>query len=57
LKNYVLRHGAKREGLYFRRKALALLAADPRIVLKATKRKRFSAHRASIELPLEQATR
>ena len=55
LKNYVLLKGPQREGIYFRRKALGVLAKDPRIELRARVRKSFSAHKHTIELPPEEA--
>jgi hypothetical protein len=55
LRNYLLRHGPDREGMYFRRHALQKLAGEPRIALSATARKRYSAHQSSIELPPDVA--
>lgn len=57
VRNYLLRHGFEREGMYFRRRALGLLRRDPRFDLTATARKRFSAHARTIEVPPEQARR
>lgn len=55
VRNYLLRHGPERQGVYFRRRALAALRADPRITLNAIVRKRYSAHRHTVEVPPEQA--
>ncbi len=55
VRNYVLRSGPRREGMYFRRRCLALLARDSRIDVRATFRRSFSANRKSIELPPEEA--
>ena len=55
VKNYIVRRGADREGVYFRSKALKRLQADDRISLSTILRSRFSANRKSIELPPEQA--
>ena len=57
VRNYIVRHGPEREGMYFRRRALGLLRRDPRFDLTATARKRFSAHARTIEVPPEQARR
>lgn len=57
LKNYLLRRGPAREGLYFRRKTLAVLRRDPRVTLHAVVRKHFSAHKNTIELPPDEARR
>lgn len=55
VRNYLLRHGPGRQGVYFRRRALAALRADSRITLNAIVRKRYSAHRHTVEVPPEQA--
>jgi hypothetical protein len=55
LRNYVLRQGPAREGMYFRRRALQELGRESRIALSATARKKYSAHQNSIELPPEEA--
>ncbi|MDB5189508.1 MAG: hypothetical protein JWL82_465 [Parcubacteria group bacterium] len=55
VRNYLFRHGPHREGLFFRRRALALLARDPRIALSAIVRKRFSAHAKTIEVAPDTA--
>lgn len=54
VKNYLLHSGSRREGAYFRRRALALLKKDSRIVVKAIMRRAFGAHAKTIELPVEQ---
>lgn len=51
LRNYLLRRGAHREGLYFRRKAIRALQNDKRIVFSGVARRSFSAHKNSAELP------
>lgn len=55
VKNYIIRRGADREGVYFRGKALRKLSEDMRITLTAIVRARFSANRKSIELSPELA--
>lgn len=55
VKNYVLRGGPYRDGVYFRTKALKKLKGDRRISLTTILRSRFSANRKSIELPPKQA--
>ncbi|KKW43419.1 MAG: Exostosin family protein [Parcubacteria group bacterium GW2011_GWB1_57_6] len=55
IRNYAVRHGPRKQGIYFRRHALSSLAADPRIVLNTIVRKRYSAHRNTIEVPPAQA--
>ncbi len=50
VRNYLMRSGVRRDGVYFRRRALASLASDPRIELSATLRARFSGNSKSIEL-------
>lgn len=55
LRNYLLRRGAARQGLYFRRRSLDLIARDPRIELHAIVRTAFSGNRKTIELSPEQA--
>jgi len=57
IRNYILRHGPDREGLYFRRHALASLARESAITLDVTARRRFSAHRKTIEVAPEDARR
>lgn len=54
-KNYVLRHGPARDGAYFRRRAIAILQNDSRILFTAVLRKHFSAHKNTIEIPPEEA--
>jgi len=54
VRNYIVRRGPDREGLYFRRHALGSLARDPRITLDAVVRKRFSGHRKTIEAGPEE---
>lgn len=54
LRNYLQYRGPRREGMYFRRKSLALLHNDKRIELRTIVRKRFSGNTKSIEVsPLE----
>ncbi|MDB5224835.1 MAG: Exostosin family protein [Candidatus Adlerbacteria bacterium] len=55
VKNYVLKHGPEREGIYFRRRALRALFASPRIQLNAIVRKRFGANRTTLEVSPEVA--
>lgn len=57
VRNYFLRQGPEREGMYFRRRALGLLGRDARFDLTATARRHFSAHARTIEVPPEQARR
>lgn len=57
VRNYILRKGAARQGLYFRRRSLDLLARDPRIELHAIMRTAFSGNRKTIELSPEQGRR
>ena len=57
IRNYLLRHGAKRQGVYFRRRSLALLGRDPRIELHAIVRNSFSGNRKTVEVSPEQARR
>lgn len=57
LRNFILRHGAEREGLYFRRRALEVLKSDSRIQLSAIVRSSFSANRKTVEIPPEVARR
>lgn len=57
LRNYLEYKGDRREGTYFRRRAIDLLASDSRIELKAILRKRFGAHAKTIELPPDVARR
>ncbi len=54
VRNYIVRHGPHKQGMYFRRHALAALAADPRIELNTIVRKYYSAHRRTVEVPLAQ---
>lgn len=55
VRNYIVRRGPHKQGIYFRRHALAALASDPRIALNATVRKHYSAHRHTVEVPPAQA--
>jgi len=55
IRNYAMRSGADREGIYFRRRALALLSRDFRIELRSSIRRSFSAHASTIELAPERA--
>lgn len=55
IRNYFLRHGPDREGMYFRRHALASLARESDISLDVTARRRFSGHRKTIEIAPEDA--
>ncbi|MDB4992170.1 MAG: hypothetical protein JWL75_415 [Parcubacteria group bacterium] len=55
LKNYVLRSGIEREGLYFRRKALKALSRSSDVQLIAILRSRFSGNRKTIEGSPEKA--
>lgn len=57
LRNHFLRKGPARQGLYFRRRALALLAHDVRIELHAIARSAFSGNRKTIQLSPEVARR
>lgn len=57
VRNYVIRHGPGREGVYFRRRALARLRSDPRIDFNAVVRQRYSGHKNSIEVSPEEARR
>lgn len=54
VRNHVLRHGADREGMYFRRVALSVLKHNPSIKMKAIVRHSFSAHKDTIERPQEE---
>lgn len=55
LRNYLLRQGVDRQGVYFRRRALAALERDTRIALRQIVRKNFSANRKTVEVTPEQA--
>jgi hypothetical protein len=55
LRNYVLRTGPRREGVYFRRKALSTLENDSAIDMRVHVRQTYSAHTKTIELSPEQA--
>lgn len=55
VRNYLVRHGPRRQGAYFRRRAIAGLTADRRLTFNAIIRKRYSAHRNTIEVPPAQA--
>lgn len=57
VRNYLLRRGAARQGLYFRRRSLGLLARDPRIGLQAIVRTTFSGNRKTIQLSPDEARR
>ncbi len=57
LRNYIIRHGVGKEGVYFRRLAMRTLEKDSRVEARFLMRKSFSAHRESIELSPEQARR
>ncbi|MGB4076508.1 MAG: exostosin family protein [Minisyncoccia bacterium] len=57
VRNYLMRHGPEREGVYFRRHAIASLSGDTRIDFCYTARRSFSGNRKSIELPPEEARR
>ena len=54
IKNYMLLRGVRREGTFFRRTALRLLAQDSRISCDTILRKKFGAHKNTIEVPIEQ---
>jgi hypothetical protein len=55
VRNYLEYKGDRREGTYFRRKAIAYLSRDSRIDVRAILRRRFGAHAKTIELPPEVA--
>jgi len=55
LRNYIVRSGAHRQGVYFRRKALSSLRLDARVILNAIIRKNYSGHRNTIEISPTQA--
>ncbi len=55
IRNYIVRHGPRKQGIYFRRHALAVLATDSRIILNTIIRKQYSAHRNTIEISPAQA--
>lgn len=55
VRNYIMRQGPHKQGIYFRRHALASLANDQRIECNTIIRKRYSAHRNTIEIPPAQA--
>jgi len=57
IKNYVLLYGPKRGGAYFRRLALQSLRRTSGIKSTIIVRRRYSAHRKSIEVPPEEARR
>ena len=57
VRNYSVRRGVGREGVYFRRLAMRTLAKDSRVELRTIMRKAFSGHKESIELSPEQARR
>lgn len=57
VRNYVQYKGDRREGTYFRRKAISYLSSDARIDVRAILRRRFGAHAKTIELPPEVARR
>lgn len=57
LRNYLQYKGDRRNGTYFRRRAIGYLTRDPRIELRAILRKRFGAHAKTIELPPDVARR
>jgi hypothetical protein len=54
LRDYALAVGAKRSGLYFRRRGLSILTKSPDVTLNAIVRSSFSAHRKTLEAPLEE---
>lgn len=55
IRNYIVQQGPYKQGLYFRRRALAALKQDSRIILKTILRRHYSAHRNTVEVPPEQA--
>jgi Exostosin family len=55
VRNYIVRRGVGREGVYFRRLAMRTLEKDPRVELQVIMRKAFGAHKSTIELSPEQA--
>lgn len=57
VRNYIFRYGPEREGVYFRRRALASLARDSRITLNSIVRRHFSANRKTVEVSPEEARR
>jgi hypothetical protein len=57
VKNFVLRRGPYREGIYFRRYALRVLAKSAKVQLHAIVRRRFSANKTTVEISPEQARR
>lgn len=54
LRDYMLRQGPEREGLYYRRRALASLRRTKEVTLNDRIRRQFSANRKTAELPVEQ---
>jgi len=54
VRNYVVRQGADREGIYFRRSALDALRRHPSVKVNAIIRRSFSAHKDTIERPEEE---
>lgn len=57
VRNYFLLHGPEREGLYFRRRAIAALSRDARISFSYLARRSFSGNTKSIEVAPEEARR
>ncbi len=55
IKNYLLYKGAKKQGIFFRRKVLSNLNKDKRISLNVIIRKNYSANKKTVEIPPEQA--
>lgn len=55
VRNYLVRQGPRKQGIYFRRHALAALRHDSRVVLATIMRKKYSAHRDTIEVEPSRA--
>ncbi len=55
LRNYVLHRGAKKEGMYFRRKALAVMKNDVRLSVRAIVRSTFGAHAKTVGIPIDES--
>jgi len=57
IKNYLLRRGNDRDGIWFRRKALHYLSQADSVDLFSKQRDSYSAHQATISLPLQDIRR